>query len=41
LFAEIKFPSAPEWAYQVNGNGRMKQINEMNPPEGCMLNAVI
>ena len=34
LFAEIKFPSPPEWAYQINGTGKMKKINEMNPPEG-------
>ena len=34
LFAEIKFPSPPEWAYQFNGTGKMKKINEMNPPEG-------
>jgi hypothetical protein len=34
LFAEIKFPSSPEWAYQFNGTGKMKKINEMNPPEG-------
>ena len=34
LFAEIKFPSPPEWAYQINGTGKMKKIYEMNPPEG-------
>lgn len=34
MFAEVKFPSPPEWAYQMNNIGRMHIINELNPPKG-------
>jgi hypothetical protein len=34
MFAEIKFPSPPEWAFEINGTGKMKKIDEINPPAG-------
>jgi hypothetical protein len=34
MFAEIKFPAPPEWAFEINGTGKMKKIDEINPPEG-------
>ncbi|KZS14552.1 Uncharacterized protein APZ42_019921 [Daphnia magna] len=37
LFAEIKFPSPPEWAYEMKNTGRMKIINELSPPEGIQI----
>jgi hypothetical protein len=30
-----RFSSLPKWLYQINGNGKMKIIDESNPPEGC------
>jgi hypothetical protein len=24
----------PKWSYQINGNGKMQIIDEINPPEG-------
>ncbi|KAI9558995.1 hypothetical protein GHT06_015784 [Daphnia sinensis] len=37
LFAEIKFPSPPEWAYVMKNTGRMRIINELNPPDGIQI----
>ncbi|EFX73006.1 hypothetical protein DAPPUDRAFT_253802 [Daphnia pulex] len=37
MFAEVKFPSPPEWAYQMNNIGRMHIINEFNPPKGIQI----
>lgn len=37
LFAEIKFPSPPEWAYEMKNTGRMRIINELSPPEGIQI----
>lgn len=34
MFAEVKFPSPPEWAYQISNIGRMHIMNELNPPKG-------
>jgi hypothetical protein len=34
MFAEIKFPAPPEWAFEINSTGKMKKIDEINPPEG-------
>jgi hypothetical protein len=27
----------PKWSYQINGNGKMQIIDEINPPEGLNL----
>ncbi|XP_046637865.1 vascular endothelial growth factor receptor 1-like isoform X1 [Daphnia pulicaria] len=37
MFAEVKFPSPPEWAYQISNIGRMHIINELNPPKGIQI----
>ena len=34
MFAEVKFPAPPQWAYQMNNSGRMHIMDESNPPKG-------
>ncbi len=41
MFAEVKFPSPPEWAYQISNIGRMHIINELNPPKGLFYPIII
>ncbi len=30
----------PKWSYQINGNGQMKIIDEINPPEGLKFHSI-
>nr|CAH0101076.1 unnamed protein product [Daphnia galeata] len=37
MFAEVKFPAPPQWAYQMNNSGRMHIMDESNPPKGIQI----
>ena len=34
LFPGIRYPTPPEWEYQINSSAVMQTINETNPPAG-------
>jgi hypothetical protein len=35
-----RFSTPPIWSYQINGNGQMQIIEEINPPEGLKLHSI-
>lgn len=30
----------PKWSYQINGNGQMQIVDEINPPEGLRFHSI-